>query len=89
MNILQTIRENRTLYVFTSNPRDDISYFIEKYENSESKVHLWYEPPELHEYKFLGNNYYCISLWYDNEDDIIKESQEYFNKLKNANKIHN
>ena len=83
MKILQTILEDRTLYVFTDNPDSDIILFHDRYETWESKIHLWYEEPRLYNYKFLWKLYPCIALWYDNEEDMAIWSKEMFNNLIN------
>lgn len=83
MKIYNTISENQSLYIFTNNPEKDIDYFIEKYENDDSKIHLWYEPPRLDKYEFLWNEYTCIHLWYDNEEDMQDDAKIYFDSKRN------
>lgn len=81
MKILHTILEWDNLYIFTDNPNIDILYFIDRYETWLSQIPIWYETPKLEKYKFLQNEYDCISLWFDNEYEIAKDSQTDFNYL--------
>lgn len=81
MKILQTIREYNNLYIFTENPEKDLEYFLDKYNSGLSKIHLWYDLPILEKYEFLWVEYSCIWLWYDNEYDVIKDSQDDFNNI--------
>ncbi len=81
MKILQTILQDTDLFIFTETPTQDIEYFIEKYNNWDSKVNLWYELPIISVYNFLWNDYNCIRLWYDNECDMAKDAENYFNNL--------
>ena len=81
MKILQTILEDSNLYIFTDNPEVDILYFIDRYESWLSQIHIWYETPKLEKYKFLWNEYYCISLWFDSEYEIAKDSQDDFSNM--------
>ena len=60
-----------TVYLFTDNPEKDIVILQEAYEKQDDESFefpLGYDKPELTEYTFLGNEYKCISLWFDNED---------------------
>lgn len=61
---------NKSIYLFTLNPKKDINIFIKEYENEDgnSRVNLGFETPELSKYMFLGVEYECVSLWFDNED---------------------
>lgn len=72
MNIKQIIVNDDTVLIFTENPEQDIVKLVEAYTNddaiSDFGFQLGYEKPELYEFNFLGNNYPCISLWFDNED---------------------
>lgn len=81
MKILHTILEWTNLYIFTDNPEVDILYFIDRYENWLSQIPIWYATPKLEKYKFLWNEYDCISLWFDNECDTAEDSQEDFNNM--------
>lgn len=81
MKILQKILEDTNLFIFTDNPKEDILYFIERYETWLSAIHLWYETPKLEKYEFLWKGYDCISLWFDNEYEIAKNSEAGFNNL--------
>lgn len=83
MKILHTILEGTNLYVFTEKAWEDIFEFRNMYEQSDSKVHLGYEPPELTVYTFLWNHYPCISFWYDSEYDMAESSKKYFDRQKN------
>ena len=69
--IKQIIINKSTVLLFTDEPEKDILVLQKAYENRDEKefeFDLGYEIPELVEYPFLGNNYKCISLWFDNED---------------------
>lgn len=81
MKILQTILNDTNLFVFTETPTQDIEYFIEKYNNWDSKIHLWYDIPNLNVFNFLWNDYNCIHLWYDNEIDMAYDCKLSFDKL--------
>ena len=70
-NIKQIIINGTTVFIFTDNPEQDILILKEAYENRdeiEFEFPLGYEEPELSKYKFLGQEYPCMSLWFDNED---------------------
>jgi len=67
--IKQVIIKNTTVYIFTENPEEDTKRFVELYEDENyDGVCLGYDKPELVKYTFLGKEYPCISLWFDNED---------------------
>ena len=68
--IKQVIISDRNVYLFTDNPKKDITEFEVSYENEEDLdgMELGYEIPMLTKYKFLGKEHECISLWFDNED---------------------
>ena len=68
--IKQVIISDRNVYLFTDNPKKDITEFEVSYENREylDGMQLGYEIPILTTYKFLGKKHKCISLWFDNED---------------------
>ena len=69
MKIKQVIVDNRIVFLFTENPSVDILELKEAYKNdNDYEFPLGYEEPELSDYKFLGEEYKCISLWFDNED---------------------
>lgn len=82
MRIKQIIVSGTTVYVFTDNPEKDILKFQELYTNDDATSSLGfplgYEEPRLTEYRFLGVNYKCISLWFDNED-----VPEFFTEFRN------
>lgn len=82
MEILQVIQDDDYLCIFTSNPKEDILIFQDKYE-SESKIHLWYKLPERYIFTFLWKAYDCIRLWYDKEEDAIESSKIAFTNLLN------
>lgn len=81
MKIIQVIRSDDEVLIFTDNVNEDIKTFIDKYENKNSKIHLWYETPEIINYEFLQQNYPCVRLWYDYEYEQAREAEEYFKKL--------
>ena len=68
--IKQVIVEDRNVYLFTDNPKEDIAEFQRSYEKEEylDGMPLGYEIPLLTTYRFLGKEHECISLWFDNED---------------------
>jgi hypothetical protein len=39
-------------------------------------IRLWYEQPEISNYKFLWNDYHCINLWFDYESETAKETKD-------------
>lgn len=57
--------------------------FEENYWKEEDSFdYTWYEEPSLVKYKFLWNDYDCITLWFDNEDYLTDESKRFYsNKL--------
>ena len=75
MKIKQIIVNDDLVFMFTDNPKEDIKILIEKYDNKTSEIHLGYETPELTTFRFLGKDYDCINLWFDNEDvpDFYKD----------------
>lgn len=82
MKILQVIQcDWDMLYIITDNPDEDIKIFQEKYENNNSKIHLWCENPSLWTYIFLWVDYKSIVLWFDRQDDIARESALEFESL--------
>ncbi len=69
--IKQVIVNGTTVLLFTENPTEDFNDFVSAYENRDEKtpeIELGYEIPLLTTYNFLGKEYKCISLWFDNED---------------------
>jgi len=61
--------KNNTVFLFTKNPAEDIKKINELYvDENYNGVCLGFEKPELFDFKFLGEKYKCISLWFDNED---------------------
>lgn len=71
MKIKQIIVDNGLALIFTENPAEDILELKKAYENRNEKNYkfpLGYEEPEIQSYEFLGKEYRCISLWFDNED---------------------
>lgn len=69
--IKQVIIKGTTVYLFTDNPAEDIQEFEDAYEKRDDnapEIELGYETPRLTNFHFLGNDYPCISLWFDNED---------------------
>jgi len=69
MKIKQVIIDNNLVFIFTDNPRYDIEELEKAYESEKDfEFPLGYEIPELSRYTFLGKQYECISLWFDNED---------------------
>lgn len=68
MKIKQVIVDDRSVYVFTDNPVQDVKEYIKNYEDDDYReMELGYEIPQLHKYIFLGEEYPCISLWFDND----------------------
>ena len=79
MKIQQTIIIGNSVYLFTKSPETDIEILKTAYQDyqendKEYLFPLGYETPELTTFRFLGVDYPCISLWFDNEDipDIFK-----------------
>lgn len=69
--IKQVIIKGTSVYLFTDEPEKDILLLKDAYEKRdevEFEFPLGYETPEVTEYTFLGKEYKCISLWFDNED---------------------
>lgn len=71
--IKQSITKDETVYIFTDNPQEDIKIFQKAYKDQdeldkESEIPLGYEMPSLFKFNFLGKEYPCIGLWFDNED---------------------
>lgn len=69
--IKQVIIKGTSVYLFTDEPEKDILLLKDAYEKRdevEFEFPLGYEKPEVTEYTFLGKEYKCISLWFDNED---------------------
>ena len=71
--IKQIIVDGTTVFIFTDDAEKDIVTLTEAYERysdggEEFEFPLGYEMPLLTTYKFLGREYPCISLWFDNED---------------------
>ncbi len=81
MKILQTILQDTDLFIFTESTLEDIQYFIEKYNDGTSQIHLGYEIPNISIFKFLGNDYNCVHLWYDNECDMAYDCKILFDEL--------
>lgn len=83
MKIIQTILVDTDLFIFTETPSEDLEYFIKKYNDWTSQIHLWYEIPNIEVFKFLWNDYNCIHLWYDNECDIAHDCKVLFDRITN------
>jgi len=83
MKIKQTIydSENSELMIFTDNILDDFLFIKKRYEDGDSKIHLWYDMPEIRTYEFLWNWYSYIWLWYDREDVEWLEAKKQFDNL--------
>lgn len=79
MKILQIIIQDGTVLLFTEQPAEDVEalrgLFTDDYDaptgvsdDSSIGFPLGYEAPSLTKFTFLGTDYPCISLWFDNED---------------------
>ena len=73
MKIKQFIIDNKNVLIFTENPKEDIKVLQKAYEDYREhdkayKFELGYEEPMISTFHFLGLDYFCISLWFDNED---------------------
>ena len=71
VKIKQIIIKDTTVFIFTDNPEIDILTLKDAYskrDDIEFEFLLGYEEPVLTKYNFLGKEYPCISLWFDNED---------------------
>lgn len=69
--IKQIIIKDTTVFIFTDNPETDFLTIKDAYSKRDDipfEFPLGYEEPLLTTYNFLGKEYPCISLWFDNED---------------------
>jgi len=86
MKILDIIRCDDNIYIFTDDIKKDIKTFKRRHKHNYSKLNLWYDSPEIINYSFLWKDYECILLRYDYEFDVAKESEIEIRDFYNINK---
>ena len=86
MNLIDVIRYDDTVYLFSSETDADLEHLQKEYEkqnNSKSNfpILLWYEKPKEAYLSFLWNKHRCIRLWYDGDIDFAHDAECLFKSL--------
>ena len=89
MKIKQTLVIGKYVYLFTELPETDIETLKTAYRdyqeyNKKYVFPLGYEIPRLTTFKFLGVDYPCLTLWFDNEDIPVGFKDKDCNNLSPA-----